>query len=160
MSPRAAWRLETLGFELAYDYVGGKADWVANGLHLEGAETPPYAGEFADPDPPTCALDSSVGAVQAALDRSRHGFCIVVNEQRVVLGRVRRSVVQEADPVASAESVMEGGPSTVRYDVLAADLVRRLAERELQTAIVTTPRGRLVGVFDRADAEARLRAAP
>jgi CBS domain-containing protein len=148
MSPRAAWRLETLGFEQAYDYVGGKADWVANGLHLEGAETPPlYAGELADPDPPMCGLDSSVGEVRAALDRSRAGFCIVVNEHRVVLGRVRRSVIQEADPAASAESVMEPGPSTVRYDTVAADLVRRLAQRELRTAIVTTPGGRLVGVF-------------
>jgi 3-mercaptopyruvate sulfurtransferase SseA len=31
MSPRAAWRLKTLGFERVYDYVGGKADWLAHG---------------------------------------------------------------------------------------------------------------------------------
>ncbi len=32
MSPRAAWRLESLGF----DYVAGKADWMASGLPVEG----------------------------------------------------------------------------------------------------------------------------
>src|SRR5688572_23586838 len=36
MSPRAASRLETLGFEQVYDYVAGKADWGSGGLPLEG----------------------------------------------------------------------------------------------------------------------------
>ena len=36
MSPRAAWRLESFGFEQVYDYVAGKADWGAAGLPLEG----------------------------------------------------------------------------------------------------------------------------
>ena len=36
MSPRAAWRLEGLGFERVYDYVPGKADWFASGLPKEG----------------------------------------------------------------------------------------------------------------------------
>jgi hypothetical protein len=36
MSPRAASRLETLGYGPVYDYVGGKADWGSAGLPLEG----------------------------------------------------------------------------------------------------------------------------
>jgi rhodanese-related sulfurtransferase len=32
LSPRAAWRLESLGFKEVYDYAGGKADWLANGF--------------------------------------------------------------------------------------------------------------------------------
>ncbi len=32
MSPRAAARLETLGFDDVYDYVSGKSDWMAAGL--------------------------------------------------------------------------------------------------------------------------------
>src|SRR6266511_4403171 len=36
MSPRAAWRLESMGFAEVYDYVAGKADWGAAGLPLEG----------------------------------------------------------------------------------------------------------------------------
>jgi hypothetical protein len=35
MSPRAASRLEGLGFERVYDYVPGKADWFARGLPTE-----------------------------------------------------------------------------------------------------------------------------
>src|SRR5712691_518454 len=32
MSPRAAWRLERLGFTPVYDYALGKVDWMAAGL--------------------------------------------------------------------------------------------------------------------------------
>jgi hypothetical protein len=38
MSPRAASRLESIGFEQVYDYVAGKADWGSFGLPLEGIE--------------------------------------------------------------------------------------------------------------------------
>src|SRR5207249_889428 len=36
MSPRAAWRLESLGFTEVYEYSAGKSDWGAYGLPLEG----------------------------------------------------------------------------------------------------------------------------
>ncbi len=36
MSPRAACRLEALGFEQVYDYVLGIADWKAAGIPIEG----------------------------------------------------------------------------------------------------------------------------
>ena len=38
MSPRAACRLETLGFDpsFVFDYVEGKAGWLAHGLPREG----------------------------------------------------------------------------------------------------------------------------
>jgi hypothetical protein len=137
-----------------HDYVGGKADWLANGLPREGpAATVPYAGDLVDRAPPTCGLATHVADVRAALDDSGYEFCLVVNEPHVVLGRVRRSAIQDADDSATAESTMEPGPSTVRFNVPAADLVRRLAERHLSTAVVTTPAGSLVGVFQRVDAE-------
>ena len=157
MSPRAAWRLEALGFEQAYDYVGGKADWFANGLPREGTSAAvPYAGELVDTNPPTCALNDAVADVRAALQGSRYGFCLAVNDRRIVLGRIRRSALDGAASAATAESVMEPGPSTVRFDTPAHDLVQRLAARDLKTAVVTTPGGCLVGVFDRADAERRV----
>ena len=46
MSPRAACRLETLGFASVDDYVGGKEDWLAHELPTEGelaALVPPQA---------------------------------------------------------------------------------------------------------------------
>jgi CBS domain-containing protein len=159
MSPRAAWRLEALGFEQVYDYVGGKADWLANGLPREGAgATVPYAGELVDTDPPTCALTDTVAQVRGTLEGTMYGFCLVVNDRRILFGRVRRSALDDAGPTATAESVMEPGPSTVRFDTPARELVQRLAARDLRTAVVTTPGGCLVGVFHRSDAERRLAA--
>jgi hypothetical protein len=160
MSPRAAWRRETLGFERVCDYVGGKADWLAHGLPREGEDLVPYAGELIEPEPPTCALSDSVADVRAALEGSRCGFCLVATEHPIVLGRVRRSALNEVDPSAAAESLMEAGPSTVRPNRNDRELIERLAKRDLTTALVTTPEGCLIGVFDRADAERRLAVQP
>src|SRR5262249_13063891 len=44
MSPRAAWRLEAAGFGPVYDYVAGKADWLAADLPFDG--TARLAGMF------------------------------------------------------------------------------------------------------------------
>jgi len=146
-----------LGFRRVFDYVGGKAEWLADGLPREGENASVlYAGELNDSDPPTCALHDTIGAVRAGLENSRYGFCLVLDERRILLGRVRRTAMEGADERASAESVMEPGPSTVRFNTPAHDLVQRLAGKNLKTAIVTTPSGCLVGVFHRADAEKRL----
>jgi CBS-domain-containing membrane protein len=80
----------------------------------------------------------------------------VLNEQRIVLGRVRKSALENNDKNASAESVMDPGPSTVRPNTPARELVERLDTRGLKTAIITTPDGRLVGVFHRTDAQRAL----
>ncbi len=157
MSPRAAWRLEALGFERVHDYVGGKADWLGHGLPREGETTAsPYAGELVDRSPPTCRLTDTVADVRDALEGSRYGFSLVLNEHRILLGRVRRSALEGASSTGSAGDVMEPGPSTVRFNTPPHELLRRLAERDLKTAIVATPTGCLVGVFHRADVERRL----
>src|SRR3954452_4560248 len=158
MSPRAACRLETLGFSDVYDYVGGKAEWLGYGRPREAENASvPYAGELADTDPPTCALRDTVADVRAALDGSRYGFCLVLSERRrILLGLVRRTAIEGADATAPVESVMEPGPSTVRFDTRAGELVQRLANKHLKTAIITTPSGCLVGVFHGADAESHL----
>lgn len=48
------------------------------------------------------------------LDSSRHGFCVVVNDDRIVLGRRWRSNLEGAEPDRLIEKVMEPGPTTVR----------------------------------------------
>jgi CBS domain-containing protein len=133
--------------------VGGKADWLANGLPREGTSaTVPYAGELVDANPPTCALTDTVADVRAKLEGTRYGFCLVLNDRRILLGRVRGSALDGTAATATVDSVMEPGPSTVRFDTPARELVQRLAARDLSTAVVTTPGGCLVGVF-RSDAE-------
>ena len=150
MSPRAACRLETLGFGPVFDFVGGKAHWLAHGLPREGTSNEVFAGDRCDPDPPTCGLDTPLPAIQAVLDERDAGFCLVTSPNRVLLGRVRRSALEHANRSATAETVMEPGPSTVRPSTPAAELDRRLARGRLSTAVITRPDGVLLGIYRRA----------
>src|SRR6266702_5120251 len=38
LSARAAWRLESMGFQEVYRYTPGKADWLAAGWEIEGTQ--------------------------------------------------------------------------------------------------------------------------
>src|SRR4051812_34670492 len=107
MSPRAACRLETLGFEHAYDYVPGKADWLARGLPREGEKAAELrAVDFARDDVVTCGLSERVGEVRARVEASALGFACVVSNGGVLLGRLAKATL-EADPGGTAETVME-----------------------------------------------------
>lgn len=150
MSPRAAWRFESLGFERVYDYAAGKADWLASGLPRDGtAAATPRAGDLLRSDVPTCGIEERVGSVRERVDRSGYDFCLVVNEHNVLLGRLRRAAL-EGDPEARAGEVMEAGPSTVRPSRSLQDL---LSSGRTPVFLVTTPHGRLLGVLNRAEAE-------
>jgi hypothetical protein len=149
MSPRAAWRLEALGFEQVYDYVAGKAAWGAAGLPREGpAASEPSAGDAADPDVPTCSLDDDLVAVREQALKSGWDTCIVVNEQRIVLGRLGRKALSGTSD-RTVEDAMNEGPSTVRPNVPLRELDDRLEKQDLETALVTTREGRLVGIVRR-----------
>ena len=149
MSPRAAWRLETLGFTHVYDYAAGKADWGAAGLLREGtAAAEPAVGDAADRSVPTCTLDENLNAVRARVRASGWDQCIVVNNERIVLGRLGRNALS-ADDQQSLEDAMSEGPSTVRPNVELAELLKRLERQGLRSALVTTDDGRLVGVVRR-----------
>ena len=155
--PASRVALETLGFEHVCDYVAGKADWLAHGLPREGTNARvPYAGDLLDIDPPVCALHDDLAAASTAVSASPYGFCLVVNDERIVLGRLRRSALEHSAPDATVEDLMDPGPSTIRANTPARDLLERLAKRNLKTAIVATPQGRLLGVFSRTEAERRL----
>src|SRR5437763_7441066 len=105
MSPRAACRLETLGFEHVYDYVPGKSDWLARGLPSEGElASQPTAGSCARDDVVTCPLDAPVGSVRGRVAASPYGFALVVSDGGVLLGRLRHTAL-EGDPEAPAEAV-------------------------------------------------------
>ena len=151
MSPRAACRLDTLGFEHVYDYVTGKYDWFARDLPREG-ENPRErsAADFAHHDVVTCGLGDRVGEVRTRVASSPYGFAFVVTDGGVLFGRLRKAAL-DGDPDATAEQVMEPGPSTFRADTVPATLRQRLERRDLRTAVITDPDGRLIGVVRRDD---------
>jgi CBS domain-containing protein len=149
MSPRAACRLDTLGFEHVYDYLTGKFDWLARGLPREGEKAAePRAVDFARRDVITCQLQDRVGAVRERVEGSPYGFAFVVGDGSVLLGRLRKAAL-EGDPDATAEAVMEPGPSTVRADTPPERLREQLERANLTTAVITDPDGRLLGVVRR-----------
>jgi CBS-domain-containing membrane protein len=133
--------------------VPGEIDWVAHNLPVEGEQADiPTAGRLARSDVVTCRLTDRVGDVRERIAGSPYGFALLTTPGGVVLGRLRGSAL-DCDPDLPAETVMEAGPSTVRPDTPAAKLASRLAEQQLQFAIVTTPEGRLLGVARRPDLE-------
>jgi Mg/Co/Ni transporter MgtE len=156
MSPRAACRLETLGFTDVYDYVAGKADWLAHGLPREGEKaTEPRALDIASDDVVTCPLDARVDDVHPRVEASRYGFAFVLSTTGILLGRLRRSALKNRDD-DTAEAVMEPGPSTIRADTALAPLAQRMRSRDLTSLPITTPDGRYLGVVRRDDLEATL----
>ncbi len=156
MSPRAACRLATLGFEQVYDYMPSKVDWMARGLPLAGEKAgAPRAIDLARRDVVTCALADRVGALRERVAQSPFGFAFVLTEGGVLLGRLRKAALED-DPDTRAEEVMEPGPSTTRPDTAPDKLLAKLRNADLTTAVLTDPEGVLLGHVRRADLEQAL----
>ena len=156
MSPRAAWRLESIGFTQVYDYVAGKAGWGSFGLPLEGTMGP-RAGEHVCTNVPTCQLEERLRDVQERVRAAGWNTCIVVNAAGVVLGRLGRRALGSEDDLA-VEEAMSAGPSTVRPNITLESIVARMRKQNLTSVLVTRSDGTLVGVLRRGDAERQLAA--
>lgn len=142
MSPRAAWRLERFGYRVS-DYAAGKVDWLAAGLGTVRAEPSPLrAIDAIERDVPTCAPDAPITGLDAHVS-----LYVVVNEQRIVLGRIRSADLERAAPEATAEQVMEPGPATIRADADLRQNRERLRRRRVPEILITTPEGELLGVL-------------
>ncbi|GBE23861.1 hypothetical protein BMS3Bbin02_00126 [bacterium BMS3Bbin02] len=153
MSPRAACRLEALGFQHVYDYTLGIADWRAAGLPIEGAHSPTQVvADATRSDAPVATPDEQLGVVLARAQRAGQVEVIVVDCDGVVVGRLRDPVWRQSHDLEVA-AVMELGPTTVRPNALLAPLVERMRNHGTDLVSVTTPQGVLLGVLRRADAE-------
>ena len=151
MSPRAAWRLESLGFGEVYDYVAGKLDWMAAGLLTEGTNaTRPRAGDLARKDTPTSNLEERLSAVRDRVQGLGWDSVVVVNDERVVFGMLRaKELALDGDqPIAQA---MRPGPSTFRPYVSAEEMAHFMVEHKLENTPITTSDGRLVGLLLQTD---------
>ena len=153
MNARAAWRLEHLGFPTVYRYAPGKADWLAAGLPTEGRRAnTPRAANVARRDAPTCSPDEEVAEAAQRARRAGWDTCMVVNDERVVLGRLRGAALDTTDE-RPVDEVMEEGPTTTRADDDLGALVARMGRRNVRAIVVTDPDGRLVGVLRFDDAQ-------
>lgn len=156
MSPRAAWRLESLGFTNVFDYAPGKLDWVSVGLPVEGAAAgTPNLGTLARRDSPTCKLGEPISAVKERLMSDPTSPCVVINDRRIVLGLLRSDAIQ-ADGAKTAEEVMLSGPVTFRPNASLEDADRYLTDHKLRQALVTTSDGELIGLAGAEDIHRRL----
>lgn len=156
MSPRAASRLESLGFEQVYDYVAGKADWGSFGLPLEGERhSGTRVGAHARTDVPACGPADRMAEVRQRVRASGWDTCFVTDEHGVVLGRLGRAALGSDDD-ASVEEAMTPGPGTVRPSLGLDKAVERMQRQNLASLPVTRSDGVLIGVLRREDAEQAL----
>ena len=119
----------------------------------EGTNVPERtAGDIAHRDVPTCMLEERMSDVRERVRTEASDTCIVVNAQRVVLGRLGRKAIA-SDRDVSVEEAMSPGPSTVRPSIGTDALLERIRARRLTGLLVTTPDGRLVGLARRVDLE-------
>lgn len=159
MSPRAAWQLEAQGFSDVYDFAPGKAEWISHGLPVEGKGPHyPLVGEAARRDiVHECRLGSKVGDSRAAVAESGQDYCVVLNDQNILMGRMRKRHLRNDDE-GLVEDVMEPGPTTVRATESATALLKRMEAREVPAVLVTTAKGEFVGIARKADLERLVRA--
>jgi CBS domain-containing protein len=156
MSPRAAWRLESLGFTKVFDYAPGKLDWVSVGLPVEGTKAnEPNLGRLSRRDSPTCKLDERISDVKARLQGDPTSPCVVVNDHRIVLGLLRSDAIQ-ANGSKTVEDAMLKGPVTFRPNAALEEVDRYLTDHHLGYALVTTSDGELIGLAGSDDIRRRL----
>jgi CBS domain-containing protein len=101
-------------------------------------------------DVPTCSLGERLGDVRDRAIAAGWDACVVVSQDRVVLGLLRAKELQ-ADPRLLVERVMRPGPSTYRPFVSVEEMRRTMTERNLESSPVTTSDGKLVGLVRKQD---------
>lgn len=154
LSARAAWRLESMGFQEVYRYTPGKADWLAAGWETEGTEAKkPRIRGMIHKDVPTCSLRERLEDVKSRR-RQNQDFCIVVNDRNIVLG-VIEGEAWDANPLSRVGDIMLPGPRTIRPDLEPKDAQKILRNYDGANAIVTTSDGELLGIVKIAQKKAQ-----
>ncbi|MGH9087852.1 MAG: CBS domain-containing protein [Acidimicrobiales bacterium] len=160
MSPRAACRLEILGFSTVYDYTGGKVDWLAAGLPTEGpGAATPRPGTIARTGAPTCAMNETVAVARSRVEASDEERCVVLSGTGIVLGILDDAALAN-DGEHTAGDAIRPGPATVRAHEDLGALLGRMHSRDVGSILVTDPDGRLIGSLHRDDGDAVLADVP
>lgn len=106
-------------------------------------------------DIPTCRLIERLGDVRERVQAAGTEACVVLNAAGVVRGDLRGEAF-DADPEMTVEEAMDPGPTTIRPHVPLAEIAEYLHKRDLDSILVTTADGQLVGMLHRQDAERKL----
>ena len=134
-----------------YDYGTGILDWKTAGLPVEGTNAQqPRLVDVVRRDVPTCSLGEQLGYVRDRVAAAGWDACVVISDERVVLGLLRGAELQR-DPELLVDQAMRPGPSTYRPFVPVAELRGIMTDRNLESSPVTTSDGRLVGLVRRQD---------
>jgi CBS domain-containing protein len=124
---------------------------MGSGLPTEGTNAErPRLVDVVRRDVPTCSLGERLGDVRARVVAAGWDACVVVSQDRVVLGLLRAKEL-DADPDLAVEQVMRPGPSTYRPYVSVAEMRRIMTDRDLASSPVTTSDGKLVGLVRKQD---------
>jgi len=154
LSARAAWRLESMGFQEVYRYTAGKADWLAAGWETEGTEAKKVRiREMIHKEVPTCSLRERLEDVKSRR-RQNEDMYVVINDRSIVLG-VLQGEAWEANPLARVGDIMQPGPRTIRPDLEPKDAQKVLRNYDAPSAIVTTSDGELLGIVKIAQKKAQ-----
>ncbi len=147
MSPRAAWRLESLEFPQVYRYSAGKADWMAAGLPWEGKrKQKPLAADLVRNDVPTCHRQESIEAVWERTKQAGWQLCVVVNDENIVLGLLDEATLK-SERQKTAEEVMDAGAKTYRPHVSAESVIKYMRNQDQAHVLVTKSDGSLLGTL-------------
>src|SRR5688500_1205947 len=88
--------------------------------------------------------------VRARAEAAGFDTCVVVNEERIVLGLLRsRNLAEDG----TAEEVMRPGPSTFRPNAPIVELLQLMTDHDLPNVPVTTNDGELIGLLTLDDAK-------
>jgi Mg/Co/Ni transporter MgtE len=96
-------------------------------------------------------MDEPIRDVRERVSATGWNACVVVNDERVVLGLLRAEELGRGqdEPV---EEVMRPGPSTFRPHVPIEEMAHFMIEHDLTASPVTSSDGRLIGLLKREDA--------
>jgi len=122
-----------------YDYVDGKADWMAYGLPVEGDDGPFLGGLVGDA--PACDVTLTVADARTVLEGSGADAVVLVHESGLVVGEVDAAALDGHGGGTALLEVFQPIPSTVRPSVTVASI----AEGGGGDRLVTTSDGRLLG---------------
>ncbi|WP_182909318.1 rhodanese-like domain-containing protein [Microbispora sp. H13382] len=152
LSPRAAHRLERLGFDSVHDYSPGKMDWISADLPYEGHAA--LVREQVRRDPVIAYLEDPLVEVADRVIADPAGLAVVIDRDDVVHGVIGSLELIGADPTATAERVMRVGVTTTRPSTEVARLAEHMDHAKIRHVVVTRADGTLVGLFGVGDLRA------